>query len=199
MSKTQRHLQALEAKAVLTEKEIKRKETYSKRLEKKQAAMAADVERLEVRRGALATTIAQEAEAIEVEKQAVRTERQEMQEQMTAARAAQETYDRGTKAIEAVLTEAENETLVYDQETGKTTMQDPKPLKATPPKLRTQIVNLAKRLALVENNLFERIFRMDEQIYRIRAFLTRNDIEPETKIEAQEIIYDAAGKEPSLG
>lgn len=34
------------------------------------------------------------------------------------------------------------------------------------------------------------IFRLDEQISRIRAFLTRNDIEPETKIEALEIIDD---------
>jgi hypothetical protein len=140
-----------------------------------------------------------EAEAIEVEKQAVRAERQKVQEQMTAARAAKETYDRGIDAIEAVLTEAESETLVYNPDTGETAMQDPTPLKDTPPKLRTQIIKLAKRLAFVESNLFARIFRLDEQISRIRAFLTRNDIEPETKIEAQEIIDDAAGEEPGLG
>jgi hypothetical protein len=118
---------------------------------------------------------------------------------MTAARAAKETYDRGVDAIEAVLTEAENETLVYNPDTGKTRMQDPTPLKNTPPKLRTQIVKLAKRLALMESNLFARIFRLDEQISRIKAFLTRNNLPPEVKNEAQEIIVVAAGEEPSLG
>ena len=198
-AKTQGHLAKLETKAVLTEKEIKRKETYSRRLEKKQATMAANMERLEARRAALAKAMAQEAEAIEAEKQAVRAERQEVQAQINTARAAKETYDRAAKAIEAVLTEAENETLVYDPDTDKTTMQDPTPLKNTPPKLRTQIVKLAKRLAFVESNLFARIFRLDGQISRIRAFLTRNDIESETKIEAQEIIDDVAGEEPGLG
>lgn len=198
-AKTQKHLAKLETKAELTESEIKRKETYSRRLEKKQLKMAADMDRLEARRVALEATMAQEAEAIEVEKQAVRAERQKVQEQMAAARAAKETYDQGVNAIEAVLAEAENETLVYDPDTGKTTMQAPTPLKDTPAKLRTQIVKLAKRLAFVESNLFARIFRLDEQINRIRAFLTRNDIEPETKIEAQEIIDDAAGEEPGLG
>ncbi|EEB86253.1 plasmid recombination protein [Roseobacter sp. GAI101] len=199
VAKTQRHLQTLEAKAVLTEKEIKRKETYSKRLEKKQAAMAADMEQLEARRVALEAAMAQKAEAIEVVQQAVRTERQEVQAQMNAVRAAKETYERGAKAIEAVLTEAENETLVYDPDTGKTTMQDPTPLKGTPQKLRAQIVKLAKRIAFVESNLFARIFRLDEQISRIRAFLTRNDLPPEVKNEAQEIIDDPAGEEPGLG
>ena len=198
-AKTQGHLAKLETKAVLTEKEIKRKETYSRRLEKKQATMAANMERLEARRAALAKAMAQEAEAIEAEKQAVRAERQEVQAQINTARAAKETYDRAAKAIEAVLTEAENETLVYDPDTDKTTMQDPTPLKNTQPKLRTQIVKLAKRLAFVESNLFARIFRLDGQISRIRAFLTRNDIESETKIEAQEIIDDVAGEEPGLG
>ena len=199
VAKTQGHLAKLETKAVLTENEIKRKETYRRRLEKKQVAMAADMESLEARKVTLEATMAQEAEAIEVEKQAVRAERQKVQEQMTAARAAKETYDRGIDAIEAVLTEAESETLVYNPDTGETAMQDPTPLKDTPPKLRTQIIKLAKRLAFVESNLFARIFRLDEQISRIRAFLTRNDIEPETKIEAQEIIDDAAGEEPGLG
>ncbi|MEQ6203336.1 plasmid recombination protein [Sulfitobacter sp. HNIBRBA2951] len=199
VAKTQRHLQTLEAKAVLTEKEINRKETYSRRLEKKQLEMAADMERLEARRVALEATMAQEAEAIEVEKQAVRAERQKVQEQMAAARAAKETYDQSVNAIEAVLVEAENETLVYDPDTGKTTMQDPTPLKDTPAKLRTQIVKLAKRLAFVESNLFARIFRLDEQINRIRAFLTRNDLAPEAKNEALEIIDDAAEEEPDLG
>lgn len=199
VAKTQKHLATLEAKAVLTEKEIKRKETYSKRLEKKQAAMAEDMERLKAGQIALARTMAQEAEAIKVEKQAVRAERQGVQAQMNTARAAKETYDRAAKAIEAVLTEAENETLVYDPDTGKTTMQDPTPLKNTPARLRTQIVKLAKRVALVESKLFARIFRLDEQISRIKAFLTRNDIEPETKIEAQEIVDNAAGEDPGLG
>jgi len=199
VAKTQGHLAKLEAKAKLTEKEIKRKRDYSKRLEKKQAAMAEDMERLKAGQIALATTMAQEAEAIEVEKQAVRAELQKVQAQMTSARAAKESYDRGVNAIEAVLTEAENETLVYDPDTGKTTMQDPTPLKNTPPRLRTQIVKLAKRVALIESNLFARIFRLEQQISRIRAFLTRNDIEPEAKIEAREIIDDAAEEEPGLG
>jgi DNA repair exonuclease SbcCD ATPase subunit len=199
LAKTQGHLAKLETKAKLTDGEIKRKETYSRRLEKKQAAMAEDMERLKAGQIALAMAMAQEADAIEVDKQAVMAERQKVQEQMTAARAAKETYDRGVDAIEAVLTEAENETLVYDPDTGETTMQDPTPLKDTPSKLRTQIMKFAKRLAFVESNLFARIFRLDEQISRIRAFLTRNVIEPKTKIEAQEIIDDAAGEEPGLG
>ena len=199
VAKTQGHLAKLEAKAVLTEKEIKRKEDYSKRLEKKQVAMAADMERLEARKVTLEASMAQEAEAIEVEKQAVRAERQKVQEQMTAARAAKQTYDRGVDAIEAVLTEAENETLVFDPDTGETTMQEPTPLKDAPRKLRTQIVKLAKRLALVESNLFARIFRLDEQIGRIRAFLTRKDIEPEAKHDAQKIVNDVVGEEPGLG
>ncbi|MEP1768232.1 MAG: plasmid recombination protein, partial [Sulfitobacter sp.] len=199
VAKTQKHLAKLETKAVLTESEIKRKETYSRRFEKKQAAIAEDMERLKAGQIALATTMAEDAEAIEVEKQAVRAERQKVQEQMTAAQAAKETYDRGVDAIEAVLTEAENETLIYNPGTGKTTMQDPTPLKNTPRKLRTQIVSLAKRLAFVENNLFARIFRLDEQISRIKAFLTRNDLPPEVKNEAQEIIDDPAGEEPGLG
>lgn len=199
VAKTQGHLAKFEAKAKLTEKEIKRKETYRRRLEKKQVAMAADMERLEARKVTLEASMAQEAEAIEVEKQAVRAERQKVQEQMTAARAAKETYDRGVDAIEAVLTEAESETLVYNPDTGETTMQDPTSLKDTPPKLRTQIVELAKRLAFVESNLFARIFRLDEQIGRIKAFLTRNDIEPETKHDAQVIVNDVAGEEPDLG
>lgn len=199
VAKTQGHLAKLEAKAKLTEKEIKRKRDYSKRLEKKQAAMAEDMERLKAGQIALATTMAQETEAIEVEKQAVRAELQKVQAQMTSARAAKESYDRGVDAIEAVLTEAENETLVYDPDTGKTTMQDPTPLKNTPPRLRTQIVKLAKRVALIESNLFARIFRLEQQISRIRAFLTRNDIELEAKIEAREIIDDAAEEEPGLG
>ncbi|SOH95708.1 Plasmid recombination enzyme, partial [Monaibacterium marinum] len=71
VEKTHRHLRKLEAKAELTEKEIKRKETYSQRLEKKQAAMAEDMKRLETRQASLETAMAQEAEAIEKEKQAV--------------------------------------------------------------------------------------------------------------------------------
>jgi hypothetical protein len=52
-------------------------------------------------------------------------------------------------------------------------------------------VKLAKRLAFVESNLFARIFRLDEQISRIRAFMTRNDIEPAAKIDL--VILDEFG------
>jgi chromosome segregation ATPase len=199
VAKTQRHLETLEAKAELTEKEIKRKETYNRRLEKKQAAVAEDIERLDARRVALDATMAKDAGAIEKEKIAVRAAQQRAQEQMATARAAKDSYESGVNAIEAVLAEAENETLSYYPDTGKTTMQDPTPLKNAPPKLRTHIIKLAKRLALIESNLFTRIFRLDEHISQIQAFLTRNDIEPEMKKEAQEIVNDFAGDEPGLG
>ena len=199
VAKTQRHLETLEAKAELTEKEIKRKETYNRRLEKKQAAVAEDIERLDARRVALDATMAKDAGAIEKEKIAVRAAQQRAQEQMATARAAKDSYESGVNAIEAVLAEAENETLSYYPDTGKTTMQDPTPLKNAPPKLRTHIIKLAKRLALIESNLFTRIFRLDEHISQIQAFLTRNDIEPEMKKEAQEILNDFAGDEPGLG
>ncbi|SOH94980.1 hypothetical protein SAMN06273572_1071 [Monaibacterium marinum] len=78
-------------------------------------------------------------------------------------------------------------------------MQDPTPVKKAPPKLRTQIVQLAKGLAFVESNLFARIFRLDEQISRMRAFLTRNDIERQQKRDAQQIIDDVADDEPGMG
>ena len=198
VEKTQRHLRALEAKGALTEKEIKRKETYSRRLERKQAAMAEDMKRLEARQVELEAAMALKAEALEEEKRAVRAQRKQAQEQTAAARRAKESYETGVSAIEAVLAEAENETLAYDPDTGKTTMQDPTPVKNAPPKLRAQIVKLAKRLAFVESNLFARIFRLDEQISRMRAFLTRNDIEPQQKREAQEIIDDVAGDEPGM-
>lgn len=198
VEKTQRHLRALEAKSALTEKEIKRKETYSQRLEKKQTAMAQDMKRLAARKASLETAMAQEAKAIEADKQAVRAERQRAQEQTAAARRAKETYDLGVTAIEAVLAEAENETLAYDPDTGKTTMQDPMPVKNAPPKLQARIVQLAKRLAFVESNLFARIFRLDEQISRMRAFLTRNDIDRQTKQDAQQIKDDIAGDESGM-
>lgn len=186
VEKTQRHLAKLEMKTELTEKEIKRKETYQKRLEKKQAQMAKEIEALEARQITLAATLAFEAEAIEKEKNAVRAERKQVQDQMVAARRAKETYERGVTAIEAVLSEAENETLRYEPETGQTTMKDPKPMKAASPKLRTQIVKLAKRLAFIESNLFARIFQLDEKIKRVSRFLHREDVSSDvTKDEAR--------------
>lgn len=102
-------------------------------------------------------------------------------------------------AIEAVLSEAEAETLSYDPDSGKTTMDDPTPLKTAPPKLRTQIVALAKRLAFVESNLFARIFRLDAQIDRIKTFLARTDIAPDARQEANAIVRDVAEDGPGLG
>jgi len=182
LEKTQKHLEKLKAKKQLTEKEIKRKETYHRRLEKKQAEMAL----------ALNATMEREVEAIEEKREAVRLQWQKAQEQTAAARRAKESYEMGVNAIEAVLSEAENETLVFDADTGKTTMRDPTLVKAAPPKIRTQVVKLAKRLAFLENNLFARIFRLDEHIGRIRAFLLRPENAPETQKEAQEIVDDAA-------
>ncbi len=199
VEKTKRHLAKLEMKTELTEREIKRKETYRQRLEKKQAQMAEEIEALEARQVRLAATLAFEAEAIEKEKNAVRAERKHAQEQAAAARRAKDSYEAGVTAIETVLSEAENETLSYEPETGQTTMQDLKPMKAAPPKLRTQIVRLAKRLAFVESNLFARIFRLDEHISTVRAFLTRHDIDPETRQTAQNIVRDVEGDDPSLG
>ncbi|MEP3844587.1 MAG: hypothetical protein ABJM43_04510 [Paracoccaceae bacterium] len=136
---------------------------------------------------------------IEAEKEAVRAEREKAQEQTAAARRAKESYEMGVNAIEAVLSEAENETLSYDPDSGKTTMQDPTPVKALPAKLRTQIVKLARRLAFVESNLFTRIFRLDAQIDRIKTFLARTDIAPDTRREAQAIVWDVAEDGPGLG
>ncbi|MGV6888411.1 plasmid recombination protein [Rhodophyticola sp. SM2404] len=199
LEKTQRLLEKLEAKKELTEKEVKRKETYSRRLEKKQAKMAVEMEALEVRRIALETAMARGAENIEREKEAVKVARQKSQDEMAAAQGAKEAYEQGVKALEAVLSEADAETLIYDPDSGKTTMDDPTPLKAAPPKLRTQIVALAKRLAFVESNLFARIFRLDVQIYRIKTFLARTDIAPDTRQEANAIVRDVAENGPGLG
>ena len=196
--KTQRHLAKLEQRRELTEKDINLKETYRKRLEKKQMEMAEDMRRLETRQVELAATLAREAEAIEQEKNAVSAERKQVQDQAAAVQRAKETYEAGVSAIEAVLNEAENETLNYDPDTGQTTMKDPRPVKAAPPKLRTQIVKLAKRLAFIEDRLFTRLFRLDEHIGRIRAFLSRNDIKPEAKKEAQEITRDIIGDGPRM-
>ncbi|MCF2905009.1 plasmid recombination protein [Octadecabacter sp. CECT 8868] len=195
---TERHLKKVEEKAELTEKEIKLKINYSRRLEKKQAAVVKETEQLELRKTQLAAIMEQEQLALEVEKQAVRAARKQAQEQTAAARRAKESYKAGISAFEAVLTEAENETLKFDPDTGQITMQDLKPMKAAPPKLRTQIVKLAKRLAFIESNLFARVFRLDEQISRVRAFLTRTDIDPETKKVAQNIVSEIEGDEPSL-
>lgn len=199
LEKTQRYLEKLEAKKDLTEKEIKRKETYSRRLEKKQAEMALEMERLETRRVALETAMASEAQNIQAEKETVRAERQKALEQTVAARRAKEAYEVGVNAIEAVLSEAEAETLSYDPDSGKTTMDNPTPLKAVPLKLRKQIVKIAKRLAFIESNLFKRILRLDAQIKRIKTFLTRTDIAPDARQEAQTIVQGAAEDEPGLG
>ena len=199
IEKTKRHLNTLTAKAELTEKEIKLKKTYSRRLEKKQAAMAKEMEQLEVRKTQLEALMAQEKLALETEKQAVSAARQEAEDQRMSADEAKQAYEKGVGAIEAVLSEAENETLNYDPDTGQATMRDPKPVNNAPRKLRTQVIKLAKRLAFVESNLFARIFRLDEQIGRVRAFLTREDIGPEVKSEAQEIVFDIEGNEPDGG
>jgi len=60
-------------------------------------------------------------------------------------------------------------------------------------------VKLAKRLAFIEDKLFTRLFRLDEQIGRVRAFLTRHDIDPEAKQVAQDIASEVEGDEPSPG
>ena len=198
VEKTQRHLAKLEEKKDLTEKEIKRKESYRKRLETKTADMAAEIEALEASRVALEMAMAREAQNIEAEKEAVEGERQKARDQTAAARRAKEAYEQGVTAIEAVLSEAEAETLSYDPESGKSTMDDPTPLKSAPPKLRKQIVKLAKRLAFIESNLFARIFGLDEQISRVRAFLTRHDTDPDAKETAQNIVNDVEDDGPSL-
>lgn len=64
-------------------------------------------------------------------------------------------------------------------------MEDPTPLKQALPKLRTQILKLAKRLAFIESNLFTQIFRLDEHITRLKTFLERADIEPDMQREAE--------------
>ncbi|MEP6018716.1 MAG: hypothetical protein ABJ251_09550 [Paracoccaceae bacterium] len=199
IEKTERHLKGVAEKAELIEKEIKLKKKYSRRLEKKQAAMKKETEQLEFRKAQLEAIIERERLALEAEKQAVREERKQAQEQAEAARRAKESYDAGVQAIEAVLTEAENGTLSYEPETGQTTMKDPNPVKAAPLKLRTQVVKLAKRLAFIEGNLFARIFRLDEHINRVRAFLKRNDIAPEAKQTALDIVRGVEGDEPNLG
>ena len=199
LEKTQKYLGKLEAKNELTEREIKRKETYRKRLEKKQAKMAVEMEALEARRIALETAMARDAENIEKEREAVRAERKKAQEQIAAARRAKDAYEQGVTAIEAVLSEAENETLSYDPDSGKTTMRDPRPVTSAPVKLRKQIAKLAKRLAFVEDKLFKRIFRLDAQIVRIKAFLSRTDIAPKARQEAEAIVRDAVEDGPGLG
>ena len=140
-----------------------------------------------------------ELQDIEAEKETVREEQKKAQEQIAAAQRAQEAYEQGVNAIEAVLSEAEAETLSYDPDSGKTTLDDPTPLKSAPPKLRTQIVRLAKRLAYVESNLFARIFRLDAQIKRVKTFLMRTDITSEAQLEARAVVGDVAKEEPSLG
>ena len=199
LEKTQTYMEKLEAKKELTEKEIKRKETYRKRLEKKTADMAAEMQLLAARRRALEMAMARDAKNIEKEKETLSAERQKVQEQTVATRRAKEAYEQGVNAIEAVLSEAEAETLSYDPDSGKTTMNDPTPLKAAPPKLRTQIVALAKRLAFVESNLFARIFRLDAQIKRIKTFLSRTDISPEARQQGQAIVRSVTEDDPSPG
>ncbi len=199
LEKTQRYLEKLKAKKELTEKEIKRKETYRKRLEKKQVEMAAEMKALDAQRLALSAEMAREVEAINVEKETVKAEREKTQEQTAAARRVKEAYEKGVNAIEAVLSEAEKETLSYDPDSGKTTMDDPTPLKAVPPKLRTKIVAMAKRLAFVESSLFARIFRLDAQVKRIKTFLSRTDISPEARQQGQAIVRSVTEDDPSPG
>lgn len=199
LEKTQRYLGKLEAKRQLTEREVKNKETYSRRLEKKQAKMAKEMEALEARRSALETAMAAEAKSLENEKDAVRAERKMAQEQTAVARRTKEAYSLGVNAIEAVLSEAEAETLSYDYDTGKTTMDDLTPVKAAPPTLRKQIVKLAKRLAFVESNLLTRILWLDAQMKRVKTFLTRTEIAPEEQQEAKAIVRDLVEDKPDLG
>ena len=197
VDKTQRHLEKLEFKVDLSEKEIKRKETYRKRLANKHQELAQDVARLELKQQELAAIIDREKSAIDAERQVAREDREQAAYELSHARHAKEAYESSVTAIEAVLTEAENETLSYNPDTGKTTMEDPTPLKQAPPKFRTKIVKLAKRMAFVESNLFARIFRLDEQINRIRTFLKRVDIEPDIRNEAELIRQDITN--PDLG
>lgn len=197
LEKTQKLLEKLELKTELTEKEAKRQETYSRRLEKKQADMVAEMKALEARRSALEEAMTRDAQVIEAEKEAVRMERQKVKDEMAAVRRAKDTYETGVSAIEAVLSEAEAETLSYDPETERTTMKDPTPVKAAAPKLRKQITKLAKRLAFVESNLFARIFRLDAQIKRIKTFLSRPDIAQEARQEAQALVRET-DDDPSL-
>ncbi|MEP2150576.1 MAG: hypothetical protein ABJI43_09665 [Roseobacter sp.] len=181
----------------MSEKEIKRQETYRKRLATKQQEMAQDVQRLELKKQELATIIDRETSAINIDIQAAKEDPERAAQELSQARNVKQTYEAGVTAIEAVLTEAENETLSYNPDTGKTMMEAPTPLKQIPPKFRTKIVQLAKRLAFVENNLFARIFRLDEQINRIRTFLKRVDIEPDIRNEAELIRQDITN--PDLG
>ncbi|WP_143515453.1 hypothetical protein [Pseudooctadecabacter jejudonensis] len=195
LEKTQRLLEKLEAKKELTEKEAKRQETYSRRLEKKQADMVAEMKALEARRSALEEAMRR----VEAENEAVGMDRQKVKEEMAAVRRAKDTYKTEVSAIEAVLSEAENETLSYDPETERTTMKDPTPVRAAAPKLRKQITKLAKRFAFVEDKLFTRIFRLDAPIDRIRTFLSRPDIAQEARQEAEAIVRDAVEDGPGLG
>lgn len=197
VDKTQRHLEKLEIKVDLSETEIKRKETYRKSLATKQQEMAQDVARLELKQQELAAIIDHEKSAIDAERQVAREDRKKAACELSHARHAKQAYEASVTAIEAVLTEAENETLSYNPDTGKTTMEDPAPLKQAPPKFRTKIVKLAKRMAFVESNLFARIFQLDEQINRIRTFLKRVDIEPDIRNEAELIRQDITN--PDLG
>lgn len=197
VDKTQRHLEKLEFKVDLSEKEIKRKETYRKRLANKHQELAQDVARLELKQQELAAIIDREKSAIDAERQVAREDREQAAYELSHARHAKQTYEASVIAIEAVLTEAENETLSYNPDTGKTTMEDPSPPKQAPPNFRTKIVKLAKRMAFMESNLFARICWLDEQINRIRTFLKRVDIEPDIRNEAELIRQDITN--PDLG
>ena len=75
-------------------------------------------------------------------------------------------------------------------------MKDPAPILKVPPKLRAKIVKIAKRLAFIESNLFARIFRLDEHMARVKTFLKRNDIEPDTRKEAEQIKQDLSALDP---
>lgn len=185
--KTQAHLNQLKTKAELTEKERKREETYTRRLVTKQVAMALDIEMLENKKKELDQIIDQERFEICAQKHAAKDEREQAAHDLSKARDAKQSYEDSVTAIEAVLAEVENETLIYDPTTEKTTMKDPAPILRVSPKLRTKIVELAKRLAFIENSLFSRIFRLDEHIARVKTFLAREDVAPEARRDAEKM------------
>lgn len=196
VQKTHEHLDKLKTKAALTEKETKRKETYTRRLEKKQGAVALDVKVLERRKQELAAIIVHERSAINADKLAAKDDRKQVAHELSDARNAKQNYEASVTAIEAVLTEAENETLIYNPDTEKTTMENTTPLKQVPRKLLKPILNLAKRLAFIESNLFTRIFRLDEHITRLKTFLKREDIETVARKEAELIKQDMSEPDP---
>ena len=74
-------------------------------------------------------------------------------------------------------------------------MQNPTPLKNSPPKLRSKIIKLAKRLAFIESNMFTRIFRLDGHIAHIKTFLAREDVAPEARSDAEKMQLDLSDQD----